>query len=175
MRRRQLAERRPATGEFPRTRTTATQFSTRHEGFGGFPNPIFAIPALIKKKLDDRTRTINRTATQQSMPRTMTQNRPHALQRTGTIASGVYDDPRPVNYISFDAVVGRNSHFKSLTQAQEEELGGVEYRVSRFCLLMRGLWGAGSILARQNRCILLAWLSANHGLDDCTLSINVSL
>jgi hypothetical protein len=34
----------------------------------------------------------------------------------------------PVPYISFDAVVGRNSQFKDLTSEQLEELGGVEYR-----------------------------------------------
>jgi hypothetical protein len=40
-------------------------------------------------------------------------------------ASGV----KPVSYISFDAVVGRNSKFHGLTSAQQDELGGVEYRV----------------------------------------------
>lgn len=33
-----------------------------------------------------------------------------------------------VSYISFDAVVGRNSAFHLLTNEQLEELGGVEYR-----------------------------------------------
>jgi hypothetical protein len=137
LRRRNVQDRRHATETFPRTKTMATQFSTttrhtssnaRHEGFGGFPNPLFAIPAMIKDRLD-RTRTVQRTNTQQSMPRNLSMNGKPTLQRTGTIASGVFGDPQPVNYISFDAVVGRNSHFKSLTAAQEEELGGVEYRV----------------------------------------------
>ena len=35
---------------------------------------------------------------------------------------------RPVSYISFEAVVGRNSAFHQLTHDQLEELGGVEYR-----------------------------------------------
>lgn len=37
---------------------------------------------------------------------------------------------KDVNYISFDAIVGRNSKFINLTSEQREELGGVEYRVS---------------------------------------------
>ena len=35
---------------------------------------------------------------------------------------------KPVAYISFDAIVGRNSSFQMLTNEQLEELGGVEYR-----------------------------------------------
>lgn len=35
---------------------------------------------------------------------------------------------KPVTYISFDAVVGRNSAFHFSTNEQLEELGGVEYR-----------------------------------------------
>lgn len=37
-----------------------------------------------------------------------------------------------ISYLTFDATVGRNSTFKGLTRAQEEELGGVEFRVSKF-------------------------------------------
>lgn len=36
---------------------------------------------------------------------------------------------KEVNYISFDALVGRNSKFLGLTSEQRDELGGVEYRV----------------------------------------------
>ena len=35
---------------------------------------------------------------------------------------------KPVQYISFKAIVGRNSVFKDLTDENIEELGGVEYR-----------------------------------------------
>jgi hypothetical protein len=38
------------------------------------------------------------------------------------------DGSKVVPYISFDAVVGRNSTFHLLTNEQLEELGGVEYR-----------------------------------------------
>ncbi|TFY80691.1 hypothetical protein EWM64_g3316 [Hericium alpestre] len=53
------------------------------------------------------------------------------MPRTRTIASQ-YGPPsagaRVVPYISFDAVVGRNSVFQHLTNEQIEELGGVEFR-----------------------------------------------
>ena len=35
---------------------------------------------------------------------------------------------KPVSYISFEAVVGRNSTFRMLTRGQMEEIGGIEYR-----------------------------------------------
>lgn len=35
---------------------------------------------------------------------------------------------KSVPYISFDAIVGRNSHFYDLREEELEELGGVEYR-----------------------------------------------
>lgn len=35
---------------------------------------------------------------------------------------------KAVSYLSFDAIVGRNSAFRMLTNEQLEELGGVEYR-----------------------------------------------
>lgn len=59
------------------------------------------------------------------MPRTTTLASTHSVGN-----SGIGAHTQPVSYISFDAVVGRNSRFHDLTSAQEEELGGVEYRVS---------------------------------------------
>lgn len=49
-----------------------------------------------------------------------------SMRASRTIGGGL--EPVPVPYISFDAVVGRNSHFKDLSEEQMEELGGVEYR-----------------------------------------------
>lgn len=63
-------------------------------------------------------RRITRTLT---MPQTVT----FASARSGT---GSIGPGKPVPYISFDAVVGRNSQFKDLSTEQLEELGGVEYR-----------------------------------------------
>ena len=53
------------------------------------------------------------------MPRTQT----ITSVRGGGMGGGI---PKP--YISFEAVVGRNSEFEELTREQLEELGGVEYR-----------------------------------------------
>ena len=52
------------------------------------------------------------------------------IPRTQTITSQAGGAPGaiPKPYISFAAVVGRNSAFESLTSDQIEELGGVEYR-----------------------------------------------
>jgi len=46
---------------------------------------------------------------------------------------------RPVPYVSFDAVVGHNSSFVSLTEEQLEELGGVEFRALNALLWIVGI------------------------------------
>ena len=56
-----------------------------------------------------------------TMPRTMT-----VTSLSGQQSSG--EGTTVVPYISFDAIVGRNSRFHELTNEQLEELGGVEYR-----------------------------------------------
>lgn len=100
-----------------RTGTVHTSASVRakHTGFGGFPWPHEIISSLLKHFFPDANRRLTRTLT---MPRTMTVT----SQRQPSMAA------RVVPYISFDAVVGRNSVFHSLTNEQLEELGGVEYR-----------------------------------------------
>ena len=45
----------------------------------------------------------------------------------------------PVPYVSFDAVVGHNSSFESLTEEQLEELGGVEFRALNALLWIVGI------------------------------------
>ena len=65
------------------------------------------------------------------------------IPRTQTIASvrgAVQPGIRPVPYITFEAVVGRNSVFHALTREQTEELGGVEYRA-----LTALLWIVGAV------------------------------
>lgn len=88
------------------------------------------------------------------------------MQRTQTLASvhsvgNSAADPRikPVSYISFDAVVGRNSKFHGLTTAQEEELGGIEYRVSV----------TDSVAAIVDSCFASPWL--RHWCYSCELSL----
>lgn len=98
--------------------------NTKHTGFGGFPNPLVAVAAYAKDKILSTPHT--------PMPRTTTLASAHSAYAPGSILSGV---TKPVSYITFDAVVGRNSKFKSLTAAQRDELGGVEYRVCPFRVL----------------------------------------
>jgi hypothetical protein len=53
--------------------------------------------------------------------------------RGSTIAEGDAA-AKEVPYITFSAVVGRNSRFTGLTEDQVDELGGVEYRALRALL-----------------------------------------
>ncbi|ETW74843.1 potassium transporter [Heterobasidion irregulare TC 32-1] len=86
--------------------------------FGGFPWPHEIISSLIKRFFPGLKRQLTRTVT---MPRTTTITSHHFHEPVSTLA-------KVVPYITFDAVVGRNSEFRSLTNEQLEELGGVEYR-----------------------------------------------
>ncbi|GAA5873110.1 hypothetical protein JCM3774_000344 [Rhodotorula dairenensis] len=109
------------------TRTTTVDQQAMHSGFGGFPNPLVAAAALARQKIPllrnavERNLTINRTTTMLST-HSRNESATGGVRREGT---GLV---KPVSYITFDAVVGRNSHFHGLTTAQQEELGGVEYR-----------------------------------------------
>lgn len=77
--------------------------------------PHEIVTSLLNRFFPQLQRNLTRTMT---MPRTRTIVSQQSLALSG----------RPVTYISFDAVVGRNSEFKALTSEQLEELGGVEYR-----------------------------------------------
>lgn len=109
----------PRTGTIPWTETTHTfrPARTKHRGFGGFPMPHELISRGINYFFPNLQRTFTRTVT---IPRTHT----IASQHGGPMSPGA----RPVPYISFEAIVGRNSDFRQLSQEQLEELGGVEYR-----------------------------------------------
>lgn len=140
----QSRRRKPSVSSaaFPRTKTGRSMRapSTRHEGFGGFPNPISIVASLAQNAVGSmhRTLTMQPTSTQGvSNFRTTS-----TFQRSGTIASTRdMNEPKPVGYITFDAIVGRNSRFRSLTSAQEAELGGVEYRaLSVLWKIVLGYW-----------------------------------
>lgn len=79
--------------------------------------PHEIIQSLFDRFFPQLKRRLTRTVT---IPLTTT----IASHRGDTFPSGA----KPVSYISFDAVVGRNSTFPMLTNEQLEELGGVEYR-----------------------------------------------
>ncbi|KAG1824448.1 cation transport protein-domain-containing protein [Suillus subaureus] len=105
-------------------------------GFGGFPMPHELLGMLFgwlfpntKDRLK-RTVTIpvTTTLTGGGLGRTMssTASVPGRPTHGGSISAK--EGTKPVTYISFDAVVGRNSAFHFSTNEQLEELGGVEYR-----------------------------------------------
>jgi Trk-type K+ transport system membrane component len=94
-------------------------------GFGGFPSPFELIRMAIDRFFPKASMKVTRTMT---MPRT------NSIAGRGTINSGMAEETKEVPYISFSAVVGRNSRFHDLTEEQMDELGGVEYRGLRVLL-----------------------------------------
>ncbi|KAG0708602.1 cation transport protein-domain-containing protein [Suillus ampliporus] len=105
-------------------------------GFGGFPMPHELLGMLFgwlfphtRNRLE-RTMTIpvTTTLTGGGLGRTMSgaASTPGRPTHGGSISATA--GTKPVTYISFDAVVGRNSAFHFSTNEQLEELGGVEYR-----------------------------------------------
>ncbi|KAL7010097.1 hypothetical protein EMMF5_000116 [Cystobasidiomycetes sp. EMM_F5] len=103
------------TGDFPRTVTRQTAMT---QGFGGFPNPVKFVATAARDRILAKTATLD-------VPRTNTLQSVHSERGLDNISGG---PTRAVSYITFDATVGRNSYFYSLTAAQRDELGGVEYR-----------------------------------------------
>ena len=72
---------------------------------------------------------------EQKLTRTLT------MPRTMSLVSGRANAPpgaKVVPYISFDAIVGRNSSFHHLTSEQRDKIGGVEYRALRALLWIIG-------------------------------------
>jgi hypothetical protein len=102
-------------------------------GFGGFPNPVKIAASAARDRLLPKVATfdLSRVTTLQSV-----HSERHNGKRNASIAGGPTKD---VSYIGFDAIVGRNSHFRCLTSAQREELGGVEYRVIFALSISNGL------------------------------------
>jgi hypothetical protein len=102
----------------------------RNSGLGGFPMPHEMLGMLFRRLFPRAANSLHRTMT---IP-TTTALTGGELGRTASVpaymAEGVNvpEGAKPVTYISFDAVVGRNSTFHMLTHEQLEELGGVEYR-----------------------------------------------
>ncbi|TFK74624.1 TrkH-domain-containing protein [Pluteus cervinus] len=89
----------------------------KHRGFGGFPMPLQILSSLFGRFFPKAKRTLSRTVTVPTATSLVSQSMVH-------VPAGA----KSVPYISFDAVVGRNSAFHWLTSEQLEELGGVEYR-----------------------------------------------
>lgn len=118
---------------FPRTyslRPSSTMTSRpdpRLRDFGGFPTPLSLLKSLFRRFFPGATKSVTKTLT---MPRTNTIGGKGARAPDGL--EGSVD--KEVPYITFAAVVGRNSRFEGLTAEQMDELGGVEYRALRVLL-----------------------------------------
>ncbi|OCF73744.1 potassium ion transporter [Kwoniella mangroviensis CBS 8886] len=122
------------SGNFPRTYTLRPTVSHRPDprmsGFGGFPTPFEIGKRLFRKAFPRTTNNLTKSLT---MAKTMTVPRTNTTAGRGSIAAASGNE-KEVPYISFAAVVGRNSMFHSLTTEQMDELGGVEYRALRVLL-----------------------------------------
>ncbi|KXN87472.1 Low-affinity potassium transport protein [Leucoagaricus sp. SymC.cos] len=99
-------------------RTHRTAISSKNRGYGGFPMPHRLIGSALNKLFPRFKRRLTRTVT---IPVTTSL----VSTRTGQHAP---PHAKAVPYISFNAIVGRNSAFHLLTNEQLEEIGGVEYR-----------------------------------------------
>ncbi|KAI0343670.1 hypothetical protein BDW22DRAFT_1356171 [Trametopsis cervina] len=125
------------TGTMPRTETMHTYRSqrTKHRGFGGFPMPHEILSRMFNYWFPNLKRNLTRTVTI-----------PHTQTITSHNAGSVIPGAKPVSYISFEAVVGRNSDFKQLTREELEEIGGVEYRGLNALLWIVGGYHIGTQL-----------------------------
>lgn len=111
-------QRRIGANGIPITRTHTT---SKERGFGGFPTPIELAGAAIKRALPQVQERFKRSTT---VPRTATFISVQSMGDSG-LDNGT---TRSAPYLTFDATVSRNSRFHQLTEAQRDELGGVEYR-----------------------------------------------
>ncbi|KAG5342632.1 hypothetical protein C0989_012137 [Termitomyces sp. Mn162] len=90
--------------------------SYKHRDFGGFPMPWEILGRLFDRLFPKFKRRLTRTVT---IPATMS-----LVSQYNEVPPG----GKAVPYISFNALVGRNSAFHHLTHEEMDELGGVEYR-----------------------------------------------
>ncbi|GAA6053434.1 hypothetical protein JCM3770_005164 [Rhodotorula araucariae] len=140
------------------TRTETVEQSAMHTGFGGFPNPLLAVADLARQRIPAVRNVFDRNLT---MPRTTTMLSTHSRGEdgaTGGMKHAVTGAVKPVSYISFDAIVGRNSKFHGLTNAQQEELGGVEFRALTILLRIVVAYWVGMQLISV--LVLAPWLSS---------------
>ncbi|GAA5925325.1 hypothetical protein JCM3775_006423 [Rhodotorula graminis] len=147
------------------TRTTTLDQAAMHTGFGGFPNPLVAVAGLARQRIPAVRNVFDRNLT---MPRTTTMMSTHShgdgAGSTGGVVHAGTGAIKPVSYISFDAIVGRNSKFHGLTNAQQEELGGVEFRALTVLLrIVVAYWLGMQLLAVL---VLAPWLSRSPRWDD---------
>lgn len=115
-------------------------------GYGGFPGPQVLLLRLFRQLFPNAQRRFVRRVT---IPHTTSIQ---SAQGSSDAAAGV----KSVPYISFDAIVGRNSRFHMLSDENLEELGGVEYRA-----LNALLWIVGGVCIMKNASVLVRAADAN--------------
>ena len=146
----------------PLTRRPARMGSVRPDsamttGYGGFPNPVSIAVSAVSRRIAAGT------------------------ERRPSVQSAEVPAPKISPDQSFAPTEGRNSKFKGLTVEQQEELGGVEFRVSRLLgapsrrfliwlllqaltLLLRIVIGYSLVLPLLSILILAPWLSTSTPL-----------
>src|SRR5882762_937184 len=99
----------------PQCSTGQSELSTRmskRSGYGGFPMPLDILGSIFRRLFPKLQTKLTRSVT---YPATVTITSQHGGARTA-------DGSKIVPYISFDAIVGRNSTFHFLNNEQLEEL-----------------------------------------------------
>jgi Trk/Ktr/HKT type cation transporter len=125
---------------------------SKEEDFGGFPYPHVILLRLLRKFFSRFQQRLERTVTLPHTPAVQSQRGGQVRDVVSGFAScdlslvpylqtTVLGATR-VPYISFDAIVGRNSKFHGLTSENLEELGGIEYRALNMLLWIIGLVSA---------------------------------
>ena len=105
--------RRTTTRDSQKSYRSRRPESTKDSGLGGFPYPTELFMLFLRKYFPNFAQRITGSVTMHG-------------DQDGFGAQSI--EGTKLDYISFEAVVGRNSRFLVLSQDDIEELGGVEYR-----------------------------------------------
>ena len=97
-----------------------SQVAHEDDAFGGFPDLQQLFSRVLEKMSPRLKKKLKRSLT---VPRAET-----LIPSTGGAALDPQGPVKPVSYLSFSAIVKRNSSFCGLTAENFVELGGVEYR-----------------------------------------------
>lgn len=128
---------RSDTTRAPHVALHRTMTRNKNKGLGGFPSPLEWIVGFLESFNVNHRLKVPRSAT-------MASAHPDRMNTIESDRGGV----RLAPYLTFDATVTGNSHFHNLTQAQRNELGGVEYRaVDVLAWLIPAYWIAWVLLA----------------------------
>jgi len=142
----------------PRSYTLSRQERIMDRGYGGFPTPVELFRRALKYFFP---KVHGRLARTMSVPRTNTLT---SARGGGTIGGLSGTGVKEVPYITFDALIGRNSKFHDLTSEQHDELGGVEYRALKSLFWIVLIYWVGTQFA--GFIIMGPYISAGGRYDD---------